>query len=193
MTRIAFVRHGLTEWNRARRFQGRTDIPLAPEGFEQAADAAARLATLGPWTRIITSPLQRAEQTAEVIARTLGLTVAGRDEDLVERAYGEAEGRVIDEVRELWPDDNYPGAETREAMIVRGLRAASALAEVDGTIAVAHGTFIRVTAEALSGEVIPRLENGAIVILDDSEGGWRVDIVSPADEAASPRALATER
>ena len=64
---VFFVRHGLTDWNIQRRFQGTCDIPLNEAGLAQARTAAARCAQLG-FERIYHSTLLRAAQTAQVIA-----------------------------------------------------------------------------------------------------------------------------
>lgn len=72
--RIILWRHGRTEWNAARRFQGQTDIPLDEIGIAQAHNAARQLATLEP-SRIISSDLQRAFVTAKALADLCGLEV----------------------------------------------------------------------------------------------------------------------
>jgi 2,3-bisphosphoglycerate-dependent phosphoglycerate mutase len=69
-TRISLVRHGVTDWNYAGRVQGRSDIPLAPEGERQTAATAERLTTES-WDAVYSSPLQRAYQTALAIARRM--------------------------------------------------------------------------------------------------------------------------
>lgn len=88
--RIVLWRHGRTEWNAARRFQGRTDIPLDSTGIAQAKAAARQLATLNP-TRIISSDLQRARATAEELAQLCGLELI-LDKGLQETHAGSWEG-----------------------------------------------------------------------------------------------------
>jgi len=88
--RIIFWRHGRTSWNAEQRFQGQTDIPLDEVGVSQAERAAGMLASLRP-CRIICSDLQRAQRTAEPLARILGLPVL-LDEGLRETFAGEWEG-----------------------------------------------------------------------------------------------------
>ncbi len=72
MTDLYLVRHGETEWNRLRRIQGLTDIPLNDTGREQAR-RTGMLLTRRPIARVYASPLGRARETAEIIARELGL------------------------------------------------------------------------------------------------------------------------
>ena len=78
---IFFIRHGLTDYNIERRFQGSLNIPLNADGVRQAETAAARCAQLR-FERIYHSTLARAAQTAEIIAAASGAiapgTMAGR-------------------------------------------------------------------------------------------------------------------
>src|SRR5438874_12863025 len=73
-TIIYLVRHGLTEWNRERRFQGHLDVPLSVEGRAQAHRLAAWLARQPvSFTALYSSDLARAAETATTIGHTLGL------------------------------------------------------------------------------------------------------------------------
>jgi broad specificity phosphatase PhoE len=89
------VRHGVTDWNRQGRFQGRTDIPLSDEGVSQAHAAAERLRNV-PFDHVVASPLVRALKTAEIIAaaRRSPLDV---DDGIVECDFGSLEGTSIAE------------------------------------------------------------------------------------------------
>jgi broad specificity phosphatase PhoE len=91
------MRHGETEWNRERRFQGVSDIALNDAGLAQARAAAERLSGHGV-TGIVASPLIRALKTAAVIAERLSCPIHV-DAQLSERAFGAFEGRVIREVK----------------------------------------------------------------------------------------------
>jgi len=90
------LRHGITDWNREGRFQGRTDIPLNDEGISQARAAARRLQSV-PFDTIVSSPLIRAVKTAEIIAAASGKPIT-IDADLIECDFGSFEGRSIREV-----------------------------------------------------------------------------------------------
>lgn len=76
-TSLLFVRHGETTWNVAKRWQGQADTPLTLEGESQARRVAEWLASEAerPWTRLVSSDLQRARRTAEAIGDALGLRV----------------------------------------------------------------------------------------------------------------------
>ncbi|MGO1412277.1 MULTISPECIES: histidine phosphatase family protein [unclassified Microbacterium] len=162
---LALVRHGRTEWNRARRMQGRTDVPLDGYGRAQA-DATGRALSVAVWHRIVASPLGRARETAEIISDCVGDVAVELDDALVERGYGEAEGVAVAEAHERWPDEDFPGAEPIVDVVSRGAAAVRALAE-DGrsAIVVAHGTLIRLTVSELTGQDCPRILNGEVVLL----------------------------
>lgn len=91
-TTFLLVRHGETAWNVEHRIQGHSgDVGLTARGVEQVRAAAERLADSGA-RRIVSSDLARARESAEVIAKRLGLAVT-LDASLRERSYGELEGR----------------------------------------------------------------------------------------------------
>lgn len=100
---LLLVRHGQTEWSRSGRYQGRSDPPLIDEGHAQALQIG--ICARGQGIRsILTSPLRRARETAEIIAATLGLGAPRVDPRLIELAYGAWEGLTQAEVRACWPD-----------------------------------------------------------------------------------------
>jgi ribonuclease H / adenosylcobalamin/alpha-ribazole phosphatase len=103
-TTTLLLRHGQTHLSAERRFAGRGDIPLTGLGLEQAAAAAARLAQRGDIDRVLTSPLQRARQTASAVAAAAGVPLAV-DNDLAETDFGSWEGMSFAEVMARWPDE----------------------------------------------------------------------------------------
>jgi broad specificity phosphatase PhoE len=97
--RLVIVRHGVTDWNREGRWQGRLDPPLSDTGRHEAGLLAARIAadpSLRP-TRIVSSTLARAAETAAVIGAAVGIQVEP-EARLVEIGAGEWEGRTHDEL-----------------------------------------------------------------------------------------------
>jgi broad specificity phosphatase PhoE len=100
--RVLLLRHGQSTWNAERRWQGRADPPLSPEGEAQARAAAAAL-TDTTWAAVFASHLQRARRTAELIADELELGEVRLVEDLVERDVGHWSGLTSDEIEEQWP------------------------------------------------------------------------------------------
>lgn len=99
---LIVLRHGATTWSGSGRFTGHQDPPLDDLGREQARAAAAALAGR-PIRRIVSSDLQRAAQTAEILAARVGLPVA-LDRRLREEHLGQWEGRTAEEVSRRFPD-----------------------------------------------------------------------------------------
>nr|HID13366.1 histidine phosphatase family protein [Anaerolineae bacterium] len=102
MTRIVLVRHGQTAWNREVRFRGRTDLELDEIGLRQAEATGRYLAARWPVAAVYSSPLRRAMQTAEAIARAQGLS-AYPLEGLLDIDFGEWQGLSPDEVAQRYP------------------------------------------------------------------------------------------
>lgn len=167
--RLAIVRHGETDWNIARRIQGRTDVALNQTGRAQALEAASLLAESARaagsvWGRVICSPLLRTRQTAEIIAAELGLPSPIADSALLERDFGPAEGLPVFEAHARWPGLVVPGAESPAELARRGADFLAALAASlpVSTIVVSHGAYIRASLALLSGTDMPRVLNGEV-------------------------------
>jgi len=104
-TTFRLLRHGQTAHTVERRFSGgATDPPLTEIGRRQADVTARHLATAGRLDLIVTSPLQRARQTAEAAGTALAVDVLV-DEDLRECHFGVWDGLTFEEVRAGWPDE----------------------------------------------------------------------------------------
>ena len=97
---LTFVRHGETDWNRERKFQGQSDIPLNAHGRAQAR-ALARALRGERFDYAASSDLMRALETARAIC---GTQAAHTDERWREFAFGEWEGLTWDEILRRWPD-----------------------------------------------------------------------------------------
>ena len=152
MTELYLVRHGETDWNRAHRIQGSTDIPLNDTGRGQAA-TTGRLLARRQWDAIVASPLSRAFETASLIAREVGLGEPEIEPAIVERNYGAAEGMTGVEIDALYPDGtDVPGRESREDVVARALPALIAIADRypgQAVIVVSHGGVIRSVLNAV--------------------------------------------
>ena len=105
ITKICLVRHRETDWNVLGKLQGRTDIRLNESGILQAEECSEFLKSF-QWDAIITSPLKRAKQTAEIINKNLNLSLIEM-KDFLERDYGEAEGMLLEERTAAFPDKSY--------------------------------------------------------------------------------------
>lgn len=101
MTELILLRHGETDWNRELRFQGHVDVALNAIGLEQARRLAARLA--GETAHALyASDLLRAQQTAQPVARQLGLSSV-TDPALREQCFGQVDGMKVDDIKARHP------------------------------------------------------------------------------------------
>src|SRR4051794_20884611 len=153
MGELVVIRHGQTEWSRSGQHTSVTDLPLLPEGEEQARQLRKSLAGRR-FVEVWVSPRQRARRTAELA----GLTPTAVLDDLVEVDYGGYEGRTTTEIRAelgrpwtLWADGTVRGdASPGETLAAVAERVDRVLAQVkerlaDGDVAlVAHGHLLRV-------------------------------------------------
>ena len=166
MAELLLVRHGETAWSAARRHTGRTDVPLTEHGRAQATALrtvlAEREAVDGPPALVVTSPLVRASETAQLagLHNAEGRPRAIVDEDLVEWDYGAYEGLTAEEIStglsrpwDIFEDGVAPGetpGETLEQVAARGdavLRRVRPVLEDGGSVVlVAHGHLLRITA-----------------------------------------------
>ena len=171
---IALVRHGETDWNLARRIQGRTDIALNDTGRAQAAETGQLLASHGSWAGLVSSPLRRAVETAEIIGSTIDRTAPTIDEGIWERNFGHAEGMHFADADARWPGlRGIPESEPLEDMSERGAAALLRLLETaPGSVVVSHGALIRWSLSRIAGSPLPRVLNGEIWMLSlDHESG----------------------
>ena len=146
------VRHGETEWSRAGRHTGRTDLPLTDRGEEDARRLAPRLRERC-YARVLTSPSIRARRTAELA----GFADALVDPELAEWDYGEDEGLTSLEIRARRPGwdlfrDGCPGGESVEEVRARADRVIERLRAIEGDVLVfSSGHFLRVLASRWMG------------------------------------------
>jgi len=207
-TRVLLVRHGQSEWNAVGRWQGQADPPLSDIGRRQARSASQ---ALGALDAVFASDLQRATETAAIIAAELGIGPVIVEPDLRERDAGEWSGLTRPEIEERYPGylsptpsfapgqaRRPPGWETDDSVRDRALRALARIgAEVDGgdVLTVTHGGLIYVVEDHLGHEgPIHRLANGAgrwvVVDGDRLTLGERVLLVDDHDApVTAPQAI----
>ena len=197
-TKLFLVRHGRTGWNAEGRIQGQADPPLDELGLEQAKFIADRLKDVA-LAAIVSSPLQRARVTAEVIAAKRSGVPVILDDRLKEYDFGVVSGLTWEDVvrdqpefARRWPDDGWAvpieGSEGRAAFRDR---VAASMKEVvrsypDQRVAiVAHGGTFAVYLTALLGLDINRrhpfqFRNASLSILEVGDKLRHIDLLNDA-------------
>ncbi|WP_019122034.1 histidine phosphatase family protein [Brevibacillus massiliensis] len=182
-TTIYFIRHGETEWNKARRIQGHSDIALTPAGIEQAERLAEHLAGQA-FSAVYCSDLQRAYETAKRVAEKVSCPLFTLPV-LRERCYGKLEGLSYEEIRKKLKnpqqDEARFGIEPFEAMQRRAYECLTSLAEAhpgETLAVVSHGglinSFLHYVSGGACGTGVTRLENTSINVLRYDQKEWEV-------------------
>ncbi|MGD6871431.1 histidine phosphatase family protein [Sutcliffiella horikoshii] len=183
MTKLGFIRHGSTAWNKERRAQGSSNIPLDQDGIRDAESLANRIKN-EDWDVIYSSDLLRAMQTAEIVARSLQVDEVFLDSRLQEVNGGQIEGTTEPERIEKWGEnwrDLDLGIESKEMVVKRAL---SFIEEVtqkhkdQNVLVVSHGSYIR----HVLGELVKdlkmenHLENTSVSTVKVREGLWECEL-----------------
>lgn len=180
-THFGLLRHGQTDWNINFLLQGVTDIPMNETGIEQVKLAAQAIRP-EDWDVVLTSPLSRARQTAEIIAELVGFPEIIEQELLIERSFGEAEGLSHEQWRAKYSNlDVIPGGESRTQLNERSqLLLDTVSSELSGkrVLAISHGALIRALLATVSNNELPRdgerLGNASLNIVSHFESTWKV-------------------
>ena len=199
MTGILIVRHGQSEWNAAGRWQGQEDPPLSSLGRTQASAASGRV---GAVDLVVASDLQRAVETAAIIAEAIGVGPVLIEPGLRERHAGEWQGLTKVEIEEGWPGyldagDRPPGFEPTDTF---SERVHDALDRLEMThrgatmLVVSHGGVVYVIEEhhGVPFERVANLAGRHLTHLGPSRGlvlGERVDLVAEVDLSSVPTQL----
>jgi broad specificity phosphatase PhoE len=161
---VTLVRHGQTERSSTGTYSGLLDVPLTEKGRQQAQDTARELAGAGI-DAVITSPLERARQTAQAIADAAGVPLT-IDERLIEVDYGPFEGldragacAALGDAYEGWRADPFgapvAGMEPLDDALQRARAAtADALGAHEHPVIVGHQGILRIVLVAL-GQIAP--------------------------------------
>ncbi|MGH2861122.1 MAG: histidine phosphatase family protein [Solirubrobacteraceae bacterium] len=179
---LVLVRHGDTDWSQNGRHTSRTDLPLLPSGIEHARTLAPALAGF-EFARVLSSPLQRARQTAELAGFGDRVEITP---ELTEWDYGEYEGLTSDAIWEQRPDwqlwtDGAPGGESPRQVAARADRVIAEAVKADGDVLMfAHGHILRVLVARWIGEqpfvgALFKLDPATISIMGDEHGHRVVD------------------
>lgn len=181
MTKVALIRHGSTPWNKEKRAQGSSDIPLDGEGKRDAQKLAERLKIEG-WDVLYSSPLLRAKQTAEVIQEKVGLEVQF-DSRLKEAGGGQIEGTTEAGRIEKWGKDWRMmdlGLEKPKSVVARGVEFMGDVLnkhEGQNIIVVSHGAWLSHLLRELDSENTEEehMKNTSLSEIVFRHGKWNCD------------------
>lgn len=200
MTALLLIRHGESTWNAAGRWQGQADPPLSSRGEQQARSAIARLGELAAFDIVVTSHLQRARRTGEILARGASIELGSPIADLAERSAGGWEGLTRDEIEArdsgfLLSGRRPDGYEGDAAVVERATRALNNLAtrypRGCGFVVTHGGVINALERAAIDGdptmERIANLEGRWFDIDVDADGvrlvGERIQLLEAVDDA----------
>ncbi|MFH2028103.1 MAG: histidine phosphatase family protein [Nanoarchaeota archaeon] len=170
MLKLIIVRHGVTEWNKEGRLQGKKDIPLSKEGEEQADKLAKRLKD-EKIDIIYSSPLKRAYKTAETINRYHKLEIK-TEEGLKEISYGIFDGiskeerEKDDNLKKIWAErkkdllnNKFEGGESFADLLKRVERSLKKILDNDKKtiLVVCHGQTKRALVKLLTNMSIEEI------------------------------------
>lgn len=168
---MLLIRHGQSTWNALGRWQGQADIPLSSDGRQQSRMAAERLGTPDA---IVSSPQQRALETASILSAAVGVGPVLIHEDLRERSAGTWSGLTHDEIHSQYPgwldDGRRPeGYESDESVLERVVPVLFDIAHDHPgatVVVVSHGGIIRALEHAVDLEDgrVPNLSGRMIVM-----------------------------
>lgn len=181
-TVLGMFRHGQTEWNINLRLQGTADTQLNQSGIDQVEMATA---VIGEWDLLLTSPLSRARQSAEIISKAIGLEPVV-SERLLERSFGIGEGMTYEQWHQRYSKlDQIPGAESEFSVFRRSQKLLDEIqTEHSGkrVLVVTHGALIRFVLNLVTDNEFPpkgeRLMNASLHTFRFSES-WKLDRWSP--------------
>jgi 2,3-bisphosphoglycerate-dependent phosphoglycerate mutase len=202
MTRVILIRHGETAWNRDRRMQGQTDMPLSKEGRAQAVALGARLAG-ARFAALYSSDLVRAMDTARSVAEATGHDIV-TDARLRERAFGIFEGLTGAEIAARYPDElerfhsrdpDYvvPSGESARVFHARCLGCLVEIAERhagEEVAVVTHGLVLDAIYRAAyampfeAPRTVPLL-NASLNVFVRNDGAWRMESWGDVDHLQS--------
>jgi broad specificity phosphatase PhoE len=190
--RLLLIRHAESEGNRDQVFTATPDVPLTARGQVQARGAAEWMRHHHSPQRIVSSPYQRARQTAAIIADVLSLPIH-IEEDLRERDYGLLAGQAYATPRPGYDRERYwtwrpEAGETLEEVLVRVGAVLDGLITTfpdDDVVVVSHGAVMMAAHRHVTGAWLPAgrvVRNAGMVVVEHGDRGYRGVREIPGDE-----------
>lgn len=179
-----FLRHGKTDWNDLQLCQGHKDIPLNPSGREEVSLACSLIKKL-PVAAIVTSPLSRAFESAEIIknAHPLPLTII---DDLKERGWGQKEGISSQEMYRIEMEEEANGEfnpgfgiEPRNQFKLRIIAGVNQALQFENPLIVSHGRLFLCLSEIMGLPPVRQIPNATVIECIPNQETWTLTYHSP--------------
>jgi broad specificity phosphatase PhoE len=193
MTTVFVIRHGRTALNAGGALRGRVDVPLDAVGLAEAARLGELFGSV-PLTVVVSSPLRRARQTAEPVARSTGAPVR-LEEAFTDRDVGRWSGMPAARVAKRFGGlDRAPGVEPRadfDRRVLAGWMALTAELAAQTFAVVTHDAVIACLLEHVLGQTVltdrtVRPPTGSWNRLEQRDGGWSAVALGVSPDAAQP-------
>ncbi len=176
-----FVRHGKTDWNDKSLCQGQIDVPLNDGGRKEVERMFPLLETLS-FSKIVSSPLLRAHETAQVIQSRSSLPITLID-GIKERGWGSMEGATsaqmykVEEMEESDPMYTLPATiETRDSFKMRVLAGMNQALQDETPLIVSHGRVFLILTEILGIPSIRQIPNATVVECVPVGNEWQITL-----------------
>jgi 2,3-bisphosphoglycerate-dependent phosphoglycerate mutase len=183
--KILFVRHGESVDDIEDRYGGSADFDLTEKGRDQVSESAKKISSLGEkFEMILSSPLKRAYQSAEIISNVLGIEIEVFEYLKERNLNGVLTGLVRSEAKEKYPDlveihnrwEYVDGSERTEDFNNRVKNAIKYLLEMkyDSLIAVTHGLFLRSFFKEIMDVNVKIVGDGGFVMVEEKNGKFSI-------------------
>lgn len=186
--KIYLIRHGETDWNVQGRLQGTEDIELNENGRNQAKICGQALKE-DHFAIIVTSPLKRATESAEIIAEEVGIVEMIIEKGIIERDFGRVSGLTPMEREEFYQSGQPDEKEPWDDLCKRLMECVKHYAETyypSNLIMISHGASINailsILSEGEAGTGKTWLKNTCINILDYEEGKFKIEVFNVSPE-----------
>lgn len=180
LRKFYFIRHGKTDWNDRQLCQGQTDVPLNQSGVDEIKAFCPLIQKL-PFKRVVTSPLQRALQTAKIIQDETQLPLEVIPE-LQERYWGSLEGISsqemyrLEELEERGESlDPQFNVEPRHEFAHRIAKGLNSLLEGPIPLIVSHGRVFLTLTELLNVPPVRQIPHATVVECTPIDGKWKLN------------------
>ncbi len=183
--KILFVRHGQSVDDLEDRYGGWADFEMTKRGKEQLRVSAQKILALEEkFEVILSSPLKRAIQAAEILASKLNTPVEVCEYLKERNLNGILTGMVRSEAKDKYPEqvrkhqnyDYVDGSEREEDMNNRVKTAVQILLKMDhqSLVAVTHGLFLRTFFKEMMGLSVKRVEDGGFALIEGDSGNFKI-------------------